>query len=121
MSESVTVNRLGTTEINVSSESFSAQLTVAMTRPQVEITVLAGAPGPPGPAGASTGGANPYVHQQSTASAEWIVNHNLGRKPSGVSVLTPGGLLTVSEIIHTSDNQLRVNLAAPTTGTVLAL
>lgn len=29
----------------------------------------------------------PYLHEQTTASAVWTVNHNLGRVPAGVNIL----------------------------------
>jgi hypothetical protein len=71
-----------------------------------------------GASGGETTTSRPYQHTQSAAAAQWIVNHNLGRKPAGVEVTTPGGLSIIAEVVHTSDNQLRVYLAQPATGSV---
>ncbi len=65
--------------------------------------------GPPGPAGES------YDHVQSSPSAEWVVNHNLGLRPA-VSVLSPGGVEVSAHVIHQSTNQLRIYFAQPQTG-----
>jgi hypothetical protein len=59
--------------------------------------------------------ARSYVHAQTTAQSEWIVNHNLGYKPS-VTVYTIGGVEVEAEVIHISDYQLRVRFASPQTG-----
>lgn len=59
-------------------------------------------------------------HVQSGASAEWIFNHNLGGKPSGVAILNPGGAVVDAEVLHTSDNQLRVYFSSPQAGRVRA-
>jgi hypothetical protein len=56
-----------------------------------------------------------YLHAQTVASTEWIVNHNLGRCPAMV-VMTPGGLVVDAEIVCVSPNQCRVLLAMPMTG-----
>lgn len=73
--------------------------------------VVVGARGLPGPAGVS------FLHTQSSPSAEWIVNHNLGFRPSA-TVLSPGGLEVVAAIVHVSALQLRVTFALPQTGSV---
>lgn len=69
--------------------------------------------GAPGPAGAGVS----YLHTQSSAAAEWIVNHNLGFKPAA-AVLDSGGSEVLAEVIHVSTNQLRVYFASPQIGTV---
>lgn len=58
-----------------------------------------------------------YTHIQSPASAEWIVNHNLGVYPEA-SVLTAGGQKVLTEILHVSVNQMRVYFSTPFTGSV---
>lgn len=50
---------------------------------------------------------------------QWIVNHNLGHKPSAIAVLTMGGVEVESFIVHTSDNQFVVNLSPPMAGQVV--
>jgi hypothetical protein len=56
-----------------------------------------------------------YVHTQTTAQTEWIVNHGLGYKPT-VSVYTVGGVEMVAEIVHISNYQLKVRFGIPQTG-----
>jgi hypothetical protein len=60
--------------------------------------------GPPGPAGSSAG----YDHTQSSDSALWVINHNLGYKPS-VQIFSVGGLEVIGEIHHISVNQVNVS------------
>lgn len=67
--------------------------------------------GPPGSPGKS------FQHVQASPSAEWIVNHNLGVRPS-VTVLSPGGVEVSASVIHASPNQLRVSFAQPQSGSV---
>lgn len=68
--------------------------------------------GPPGPAGQPA-----YIHTQASASAEWVVNHNLGVRPL-IVVLSPGGVEVEAHPIHMSTNQVRIHFAAPATGSV---
>lgn len=70
--------------------------------------------GPPGSGGGS--GATTYQHTQSSASALWTVNHNLGRWPSAVTVLSAGGVEVAAQVNHVSINQLTVTFAAPFAG-----
>lgn len=75
-------------------------------------TGLQGPPGPPGP------GATTYDHSQSSASAEWVVNHNLGRFVS-ITVLNAGGFEVEAEVVQSSESQARVYFNQPQTGKVL--
>ena len=75
-------------------------------------TGLQGPPGPPGP------GATTYDHDQASPSAEWVVNHNLGRLVS-VTVLSPGGVEVEAEVVQVSVNQTRVFFNLPQTGKTL--
>lgn len=84
---------------------------VAPEPPEVEIATM-GVRGPAGAAG------EPYQHDQSVASDEWIVNHNLGRRPGAVSVLSPGFVEVDAEVIHLNGNQTRIKFAQPQTGFV---
>lgn len=54
--------------------------------------------------------------EQFPAQAVWIVNHNLGRCPSAVSVRTLGGILCDADIRHASVNQIRIYFDVPTAG-----
>lgn len=54
--------------------------------------------------------------EQFDSAAVWAVNHNLGRYPAAISVRTLGGVLCDVEILHVSQNQLRVNFERPLAG-----
>lgn len=73
--------------------------------------IVTGARGLPGRNGAG------FLHAQSSPSAEWTVNHNLGFRPSA-TVLSPGGVEVVAGVVHVSANQLRVTFATPQSGSV---
>ena len=61
-----------------------------------------------------------YVHSQTTASAEWIINHNFGRHPI-VQVYSVGMVKVIAEIVHVSLNQTRVYFALPVAGVAYAM
>lgn len=71
--------------------------------------------GPGGPMGAKGPAGTSYEHLQPSASAEWIINHNLGVRPS-ITVLSPGGVELLADVVHLTANQARVYLAAPMSG-----
>lgn len=77
------------------------------------VEVIDNLEGPMGPPG--SGVAAGYTHTQASAATEWIVNHNLGAKPT-VSVLSPGGVELIADVVHLSTNQARIYFAAPTAG-----
>jgi hypothetical protein len=56
-----------------------------------------------------------YVHTQSVAASTWIINHNLGFKPS-VELYDSGSQEIDAAIVHTSDNQVIVTLTKAITG-----
>lgn len=57
-----------------------------------------------------------YVHSQLSASATWVVQHNLGRKPV-VSIVDPDGNLLVAAIEHVSNDVLHAVFQSDKTGT----
>ena len=71
-----------------------------------------GLPGPPGV------GAVPTVYQQTTPSAMWTINHNLGYYPK-VQVFSAGSVELMCDISHTSVNQVVINLNVAQSGFVL--
>ena len=75
-------------------------LTETATGPQ-------GPQGPAGPAGAAgeSGPNTTVVHDQSSASATWTINHNQGRYPS-VDIIDSSGNNVIGDIKHNSVNQL---------------
>jgi hypothetical protein len=62
----------------------------------------------------------PYIHEQTSPSTEWIVNHNLDRHP-GVQVRNLGGAVVTAKPVNQSANQLRVHFSVPTAGSAYCL
>ena len=56
-----------------------------------------------------------YRYEQATPATTWIINHNLGFRPS-VELFSTGGMEIDAEVLHLSDYQTRVYLTAPTSG-----
>lgn len=66
--------------------------------------------GPQGPAGSGA-----YIHTQSSQSTTWIINHNMGFRPS-VELLDSGSQEIDGEISHPTINQTIVRLNPASTG-----
>lgn len=56
-----------------------------------------------------------YTHNQSSASTQWTVVHNLGFKPN-VTVFNSAGDIVEGHIIHNSSNQLTLQFSASMSG-----
>ena len=56
-----------------------------------------------------------YTHEQTVASANWSVTHNLGKKPS-VSVVDTGENAIVPDILYINDNSLTLYFSGSTSG-----
>jgi hypothetical protein len=80
---------------------------IAKIRPESVAAVIAPA---------SIGSGSAYIHNQTIANEEWIINHNLGRRPD-FSLYTVGGVQFLASIIHTSINQTIVSLGIALAGT----
>lgn len=87
-----------------------------------ETVVTIAAPGPRGAKG-DTGAQGPpggsaYVHTQSSPSASWIINHNLGREVHVTlyDTVTPPLRMVFSDVEHGSLNQTTVTFPAPVAG-----
>jgi hypothetical protein len=74
------------------------------------VAAIVGPPGRDGP--------QPYEYVQSVAAATWTINHNRGRWPTSVTVLSPGGMEIEAAITHVSTAQLVIDFAAPFAGSV---
>lgn len=94
-----------TNTVTVTENGSSTVVTVPITS-----TVTAITEGPQGPAG--SGG---YIHQQSSASTTWTINHNLGFRPS-VELLDSGSQEIDGDISHPSVNQTVVTLNPASAG-----
>lgn len=93
-----------------------------MTTPSIEVVEENGVqvveviyPGPQGPPGLSGTEAVSFVHQQQSPSTTWVINHNLGFRPS-VELLDTGSQEIDGEIAHPSVNQTVVTLNPATAG-----
>ena len=56
-----------------------------------------------------------FVHEQNESSAEWIINHNLGKYPT-VTVVDSAGTEVVCEVTHVDTNTCIVTMKAPFKG-----
>lgn len=75
---------------------------------QVRI-VTVGTQGPPGASGAG------FVFTQASPATEWVINHNLGFRPS-VEIIDTGGNEVDAQVLHVSVNQARVYFNTATAG-----
>jgi len=82
--------------------------TTVVTVP-VTNTVIATTAGPQGPAGAG------YLHQQTSSSTTWTINHNLGFRPA-VELFDSGSQEIEGDVSHPSTNQAIITVNPATTG-----
>lgn len=99
-----------TNTVTVTENGSSTVVTVPVTNTVTAITQ--GPQGPQGPQGTAGAG---YDFVQSSPSASWTINHNLGFKPS-VDVYDSGSQQIQAEVSHTSINQTVILLTASTAG-----
>lgn len=71
-----------------------------------------------GAQGAAGVGGLVYQHTQSTPATEWVVNHNMGRRPT-VNVYTVGWVEMDALEVHASLNQVIIQMNSPMAGFVL--
>lgn len=82
------------------------QTGLSIQKPKVAVSIA----GPPGPAG--TGG---FLFTQASPLQVWVVNHNLGFRPT-VQVYDTGGSVVSTEVVHVSINQCQIINAVPFAG-----
>lgn len=82
------------------------QITIASSGPQGPAG-SAGAAGPTGP----PGGTNTYVFHQMSASASWVITHNLGQFPS-VTVVDSAGTEVEGTVTFLDNNNIRIDFSA---------
>lgn len=56
-----------------------------------------------------------YIHNQTTPSDQWTVEHNLNKYPS-VSVMLPSGHIGMADVTHIDENNLTITFAGDETG-----
>lgn len=94
------------TPIEVVDENNEVQ--VLVTEDVVSV-VTVGTQGPAGPAQTT------YTHNQASASATWVITHNLGRHPS-VVVIDSAGSAIISDVQYDSEYQVTVRFSAAFSG-----
>ena len=67
----------------------------------------------------SRGGDKNYVHEQSSPSTTWTVNHNLYKRVA-VSVVDSAGTLIICDVRYVSDSQVVLTFDAATSGNAYA-
>lgn len=75
----------------------------------------AGPQGPVGPQGPA--GGEVHVHEQAAAAAEWIIDHDLGARPTIVSVMDSAGTVVQGGVVNPSVNRTILSFTAPFSGT----
>jgi len=68
-----------------------------------------------GSSGGPSGGSGGFTHYQPTAASQWIVNHNLGFRPS-VEIMDSASQEIEGDVFHPSPNQTIINLNPATAG-----
>lgn len=56
-----------------------------------------------------------YIHNQSTASAEWTISHNLNKYPS-VTVVDSAGSVVVGDVDYLDSNNVQVSFSGEFSG-----
>ena len=56
-----------------------------------------------------------YQHAQSTPSAQWLIEHGLGGRPS-IVIVDSAGTVVIGEITYISNLQIRVNFTSAFSG-----
>jgi hypothetical protein len=100
-------------DIIVDLEEETIEVSIEETTITVEVLNGAGPQGPPGEAGQA---ANVYSHNQTNASQDWVVNHNLN-KYVNVAVIVDDEEVD-ADVIYNSLNQVTIHFASPQVGRV---
>jgi len=76
-----------------------------------------GDPGTPGQDGqdGAPGVDATYIHNQIAASTVWLVEHNLGKKPS-VSIVDSAETLIIGDVIYLDNNRCQIELSMTVSG-----
>lgn len=101
------------TSVNVTTVSNTITVTDSGSNTVVAVpvtsTVTATTAGPQGPAGFG------YLHQQTSASTTWTINHNLGFRPA-VELFDSGSQEIEGDVAHPSINQAIITVNPSTAG-----
>jgi len=61
-----------------------------------------------------TGDAN-FVHDQGTPAAQWVINHNLGKK-CAVTVVDSSNQVVIGQVTYNSNNQVTLDFESSFSG-----
>jgi hypothetical protein len=53
-----------------------------------------------------------YTHVQSAATSTWSVQHNLGTRPGGVSIVDSAENVVIGDVLYVSDNAMTITFSA---------
>ena len=56
-----------------------------------------------------------FVHTQTNAASEWVITHNLGKKPS-VTIVTTTDTLVIGDVTYNTNNKLTINFTSANSG-----
>ena len=56
-----------------------------------------------------------FVHDQGSASATWVVDHNLAKKPS-VTVVDSASTVIIGQVVYNTDNRCTITFEAAFSG-----
>ena len=56
-----------------------------------------------------------YIHNQLAPSTEWLITHNLGKKPA-VTVVDSADEVIIGDVIYLDDNRVRLRFSAGFSG-----
>lgn len=59
-----------------------------------------------------------YIHVQSAATSTWSVNHSLGMRPGGVTVVDSADNVVFGDVLYVDDNNLTITFSASFGGKV---
>lgn len=115
--ERVTIEEGGVQKVTVHENGVK----VVVREPELKIVTLGiqgpsgaqgiqGLPGPQGIPGEDGSGDLTYIHNQSVPSTLWIINHNLGKRPS-VRVVDSGDNVVVGHVHDIDDNNLQIEFS----------
>lgn len=93
---------LNDVEIEVRVVQIDYEEVIAQGSIPAQVTLIGGIPGPKGDPGSG------FTFEQTSPSDSWLINHNLGFRPS-VDLFTTGGMEMLGEVVHISVNQTVVN------------
>ena len=97
--------------ITIESRNIEAGVVQYVLKAQLLQGGIQGPPGPPGPSGAG------LLYHQEALSDTWLIQHNLGTRPSATISLDNGELIA-SQVVYIDNNNLAISLNAPATGYV---